>query len=129
MEICCGSIQSLQSLKTRSLYKAASAAGRYAWKQGMRVSDLIPSRESLAAANTRNRANTSPDHPKHQFGLSPADPSSDPAADPYGEAGASQPGDMHKDQFGIFSTARDAKLDPDRPDNAAADVADDVGKE
>ncbi len=112
-----------------TLQGSVGQPGRYAWKQGMRVSDLIPSRESLVTREYWNRANyIAPTDPKHQFGLSPADQSSDPAADPYGEAGASQPGDMHKDQFGIFSTARDAKLDPDRPDNAAADVADDVGK-
>jgi len=45
--ICCGFIPFTQIRKRGNLRGNVAQPGRYVWKEGMRVSDLIPSRDFL----------------------------------------------------------------------------------
>jgi polysaccharide biosynthesis/export protein len=114
--------------------------GRYVWKEGMRVSDLIPSRDFLITRDFWNRQNQparrNTDHP---FGTQPAagfgnqrsdefgDPRTDQAdnqrrdqaqpMDHYGNKRGDQAGDQPMDQFEDRST--------DQPGNQRTDQLED----
>jgi len=83
--------------------------GRYVWKEGMRVSDLIPSRDFLVTRDFWNRQNQptprSTDHPFRtqragQFGNQRSDESGNRRTDQSGNQRADQSGDQSGDQPG-----------------------------
>jgi polysaccharide biosynthesis/export protein len=83
--------------------------GRYVWKEGMRVSDLIPSRDFLITRDFWNRQNQpaprNTDHPfgtqrAGQFGNQRSDESVNPRTDQYGNQRTDQSGDQPMDQYG-----------------------------
>jgi protein involved in polysaccharide export with SLBB domain len=94
-----------------------SQPGLYPWKEGMRVSDLIPSRNLLITRDYWNRQNhlvqRNPDHPfanprfdqygnplPNQYGNLLADQYGKPLADQYGKPLADQYGKPLADQYG-----------------------------
>ena len=67
--------------------------GRYVWKEGMRVSDLIPSRDFLITRDFWNRQNQpTPRNTDHPFGTQRAGQS--------GRQRADEPGNRRMDQYG-----------------------------
>jgi protein involved in polysaccharide export with SLBB domain len=83
--------------------------GRYVWKQGMRVSDLIPSRDFLVTRDYWNRQNNvvprDPDHPfaspsTDWLGNPPADQSERSITDRSGRSGAETDERSNADQSG-----------------------------
>ncbi len=73
--------------------------GRYVWKEGMRVSDLIPSRKFLVTREYWNRQNhlVSRDS-DHEFGIPRNDQHEDDPADPYGTQRPGLDGNARIDQ-------------------------------
>jgi polysaccharide biosynthesis/export protein len=128
-----------------TLQGSVAQPGRYVWKEGMRVSDLIPSRDFLITRNHWNRTNhLTPSDANHEFGISRTDQLGSSSTDQYGnvptdQLGSStidrnrslrtnQLGSMPKDQAGNSPTDQYGGLHADEPDNSHTDIADDVGK-
>jgi protein involved in polysaccharide export with SLBB domain len=80
--------------------------GLYAWKEGMRISNLIPSRGFLITRDYWNREN-------HLVPRISAHPFGDPRAGQFSEQQTGQPGDLGANQYGSPRT--------DQPGNAQAD--------
>ena len=79
--------------------------GLYAWKEGMRISDLIPSRDFLITRDYWNQENhLVPRFSAHPFG--------DPRTDQFREQQTDQPRDLGQDMYGNSRT--------DQPGNAQA---------
>jgi protein involved in polysaccharide export with SLBB domain len=75
--------------------------GLYAWKEGMRISDLIPSRGFLITRDYWNRENhLVPRIPTHPFGNPRADQNSNEQADQYGNSRTQQYSNGQADQYG-----------------------------
>ena len=73
--------------------------GRYVWKEGMRVSDLIPSRDFLITRDFWNRQNQpAPHSTDHPFGIQRAGQS--------GRQRTDEPGNRRMDQYGNQHTGR-----------------------
>jgi protein involved in polysaccharide export with SLBB domain len=96
--------------------------GLYAWKDGMRVSDLIPSRDFLITRDYWNRENhIVPRISSHPFG--------DPRIDQYRDQQNGQPrdqranryGNQRTDQYGNFATDQYGNQRTDRYDIAQTD--------
>jgi polysaccharide biosynthesis/export protein len=120
--------------------------GRYTWKEGMRVSDLIPSRDFLVTRDFWNRQNQpaprNMDHPfgtqrggqfgnqgGDEFGNERRDRSGNKRMDPYGDQSISQYGDQPADRYGNpragqFSNQRMGQFEDqstDQPDDQGSD--------
>jgi protein involved in polysaccharide export with SLBB domain len=75
--------------------------GRYVWKEGMRVSDLIPSRDFLLTRDFWNRQNQPTARPTdHPFGTTRAGQSGYPRADESGNRRSNQSGSQPTDPYG-----------------------------
>lgn len=75
--------------------------GLYPWKPGMRISDLIPSRDFLITRSYWNRQNhLVPRAPDHEFGNPRLSRYGNSPADQYGDSRADQPGNLSADQYG-----------------------------
>jgi len=116
--------------------------GRYVWKEGMRVSDLIPSRDFLVTRDFWNRQNKpGPGNANHPFGTQRANPFAfpridqsrerrtdqfgNPRADQSGNQSINQPGSQPAEQFGA---PRAGRLD-DESDDQLDDQSGDPGTE
>jgi protein involved in polysaccharide export with SLBB domain len=88
--------------------------GLYPWKQGMRISDLIPSRDFLVTRNYWNSENhLVPPISTHPFG--------DPRANRFGNSQTDQFGSTQTDQSGISHTSERGNQSEDRYGNQRAD--------
>jgi polysaccharide biosynthesis/export protein len=75
--------------------------GRYVWKEGMRVSDLIPSRDFLITRDFWNRQNQpTPRNMNHPFGTQRAAEFGNQRSDESGNQRTDQSGSRHRDQAG-----------------------------
>jgi len=75
--------------------------GRYVWKEGMRVSDLIPSRDFLITRDFWNRQNQpSPRNTDHPFGTERAGQYGNQRSDESGNRRTDQSGNQRTDQTG-----------------------------
>ena len=75
--------------------------GRYVWKEGMRVSDLIPSRDFLVTRDFWNRQNQpTPDNTDHPFGTQRAGQSGYQRTDEFGDRRNDQSGNQRTNQYG-----------------------------
>jgi protein involved in polysaccharide export with SLBB domain len=92
-----------------SLRGNVAQPGRYVWKEGMRVSDLIPSRDFLITRDFWNRQNQptprNTDHPfgtqrAGQFGYQQTDQMGNRRTDQSGNQGNNRYGDQPADRYG-----------------------------
>jgi polysaccharide biosynthesis/export protein len=122
--------------------------GRYVWKEGMRVSDLIPSRDFLVTRDFWNRENQpAPRNTDHPFGTQPdgrfgnqrsdefgdprtdqadnqrRDQAGDQAMDHYGNKRGDQSGDQPMDQFEDRSTDQPGNQRTDRLEDLRNDMS------
>jgi polysaccharide biosynthesis/export protein len=75
--------------------------GRYVWKEGMRVSDLIPSRDFLITRDFWNRQNQpAPRNTDHPFGTQRAVPFGNQRGDESGNRRTDHAGNQRRDQSG-----------------------------
>jgi protein involved in polysaccharide export with SLBB domain len=75
--------------------------GRYVWKEGMRVSDLIPSRDFLVTRDFWNRQNQpTPRNTDHPFGTQRAGQPGYQQTDELGNQTNDQTGNQHTNQYG-----------------------------
>jgi polysaccharide biosynthesis/export protein len=73
--------------------------GRYVWKEGMRVSDLIPSRDFLITRDFWNRQNQpAPRDTNHPFGTEPAHQFGNRRSDEFGNRRTEQAGNQPLDR-------------------------------
>ena len=125
--------------------------GRYVWKEGMRVSDLIPSRNFLITRDFWNRQNQpaprNTDHPfgtqrasqfgyqrgdesgnlrMDQYGNQPMDQYGNPPADQYGNPRPGRFGDQRMDQFEDQSTNQSGNQRTDQPEIQPGNQRDDM---
>ena len=88
--------------------------GRYVWKEGMRVSDLIPSRDFLITRDFWNRQNQpAPRNTDHPFGTQRAGQS--------GYQGTGESGNRHTDQPDNHHTEQSRNQRTDQSDNQRRD--------
>jgi protein involved in polysaccharide export with SLBB domain len=88
--------------------------GRYVWKEGMRVSDLIPSRDFLITRDFWNRQNQpAPRNTDHPFGTQRAGQS--------GYEGTGESGNRHTDQPDNHHTEQSRNQRTDQSDNQRRD--------
>ncbi len=81
--------------------------GRYVWKEGMRVSDLIPSRDFLITRDFWNRQNQpTPRNTDHPFGTQRAGQSGYQRTDELGNRRTDQSGNQRTDQYGNQRTSQ-----------------------
>jgi protein involved in polysaccharide export with SLBB domain len=100
--------------------------GRYLWKEGMRVSDLIPSRDFLITRDFWNRQNKpGPGNANHAFGTQRANPSAHPRIDQTGERRTDQSGNQPSNQPGSQPTEQFGAPRADRLDDQSDDQSDD----
>ncbi len=100
--------------------------GRYMWKEGMRVSDLIPSRDFLITRDFWNRQNKpGPGNANHPFGTQRANPSAHPRIGQSGERRTGQFGNTHADESGNQSINQPGSQPTEQFGNARADRLDD----
>ena len=112
--------------------------GRYVWKEGMRVSDLIPSRDFLVTRDFWNKQNhlvpRTLDHPfgnpragqygsqrVDQYGNQRVDQYGNKRTDQFGNAQADQYGNPRTDQFGNAQTDQYGNPQTDQFGNAQTD--------
>jgi protein involved in polysaccharide export with SLBB domain len=104
--------------------------GLYPWKAGMRISDLVRSREFLITRTYWNRQNhLIPRGPDHEFGNprsngygnSPADQFGAPVGDQYGNSSADQDGNSRTDYPGNSSGDQYRNSRADQPGNSSGD--------
>jgi polysaccharide export outer membrane protein len=88
--------------------------GLYAWKEGMRISDLIPSRGFLITRDYWNREN-------HLVPRVSAHPFGDPRAGQFSEQQTGQPGDLGANQYGNPRTDQPGNGQADQNGNQQAD--------
>jgi protein involved in polysaccharide export with SLBB domain len=126
-----------------TLQGSVAEPGRYVWKEGMRVSDLIPSRDFLVTRDHWNRQNYStPTDANHQFGISRRNYPENIGTDQPRNLRADEPAtsdtdqeNLRTDQLGAQRTdqlgaLRTDQLSAQRPDQFGAertDIADTVG--
>jgi protein involved in polysaccharide export with SLBB domain len=100
--------------------------GLYPWKEGMRISDLIPSRGFLVTRDYWNLENhLVPRISSHPFGNPQADQFRDQQKGQSGELSADQHGNPQTDQYGNAQTGQQS-YDP--TGNLRAPIIDTVGK-
>jgi polysaccharide export outer membrane protein len=108
--------------------------GRYVWKEGMRISDLIPSRDLLITRDFWNRQNQpAPRNSDHPFGTQPArlpgnsrsGESGNRRPDQYGNAQAGRSGNQRMDPSGNQVVDQSDGQFIDRPGNERADQLED----
>jgi protein involved in polysaccharide export with SLBB domain len=96
--------------------------GLYAWKEGMRISDLIPSRGFLITRDYWNRENhLVPRISAHPFGDPRTNQFRDQQTGQSGDLGTDQYGDPRTDQFGNAQADQYGNPRTDQPGNAQAD--------
>ncbi len=92
--------------------------GRYVWKEGMRVSDLIPSRKFLVTREYWNQENhLAPRDSDHEFG--------NPRNDLPGDRAGDQRVDHPADQFGAQRVGDDESAKGNQPDDSLTDQSGD----
>jgi polysaccharide export outer membrane protein len=87
--------------------------GLYPWKPGMRISDLIPSRNFLITRSYWNRQNHLVPRAPDEFGNPRLSRYGNSVADQYDDSRTNQPGNLSADQYGDSRT--------DQPGNLSAD--------
>ncbi len=96
--------------------------GRYVWKEGMRVSDLIPSRDFLVTRDFWNRQNhLVPRTLNHPFGNPRVDQYGNPRVDQYGNPRVDQYGNPRVDQYGNPQTDQFGNAQADQYGNPRTD--------
>ena len=92
--------------------------GRYPWKEGMRISDLIPSRGFLVTRDYWNMENhLVPRISSHPFGSPQTDQYGNAQADQYGNAQADQYGNAQAGQYGNAQAGQSGILRSNQPGN------------
>jgi protein involved in polysaccharide export with SLBB domain len=89
--------------------------GRYVWKEGMRVSDLIPSRDFLITRDFWNRQNQpAPRNMDHPFGTQRARQFGNQRSDEFRDQYRDRSGNQRMDQYGDQSIGQygDPSIDP-----------------
>ena len=100
--------------------------GRYVWKEGMRVSDLIPSRDFLITRDFWNRQNQpAPHSTDHPFGIQRAGQSGRQRTDEPGNRRIDQYGNQHRDEPGNPRIGQSHDQRTDQFDNQPTDKFDD----
>jgi len=103
--------------------------GLYPWKEGMRISDLIPSRDFLITRNYWNSENhLVPPISTHPFGIQRTGQYGNPQAGQFGNAQAGQFGNAQADQFGIVSSNQLGNRSNGQPINSRVPIIDTVGR-
>jgi protein involved in polysaccharide export with SLBB domain len=96
--------------------------GRYAWKEGMRISDLIPSRNFLVIRDYWNRENhLVPRISSHPFGNPYTNQYGNSRTDQSGNAQRDQSGYMQRDQSGYMQRDQSGYTQRDQYGNALPD--------
>jgi protein involved in polysaccharide export with SLBB domain len=110
--------------------------GRYVWKEGMRVSDLIPSRDFLITRDFWNRQNQpgprSTDHPfgpqrGGQFGNQRSDEGGNRLTDPYGNQRTDQSDYQPSDQYGNPRTGQTGNRSMEKFEDQSTDQSSNQG--
>jgi polysaccharide export outer membrane protein len=97
--------------------------GRYMWKEGMRISDLIPSRDFLITRDFWNRQNKpTPGNAHHPFGTQRSNSTAYPRR-------MDQPGEQRAGQLGIQSISQPGSQPAEQFGNRRADRLDDQSDE
>jgi polysaccharide biosynthesis/export protein len=100
--------------------------GRYVWKEGMRVSDLIPSRDFLITRDFWNRQNQpTPHNTDHPFGTQRAGKSGSQRTDEPGNRRMDQYGNQHRDEPGNPGTGPSGDQRAGQFDNRPTDKFED----
>jgi protein involved in polysaccharide export with SLBB domain len=104
--------------------------GRYVWKEGMRVSDLIPSRDFLITRDFWNRENQFlPGNTGHAFRSQRAGQSeylrADESGNRRGDQSGNQPGNPRTEEFEDRSTDQYEDRSTDQPGNRRTDQLED----
>ncbi len=95
--------------------------GLYPWKEGMRIADLIPSRDFLITRNYWNAENRLvPPISTHPFG--------NPRANQYGNLQTGQVGNAQSDQFGLLSINQLGNRSNGQSINPLTPIIDTVGQ-
>jgi protein involved in polysaccharide export with SLBB domain len=103
--------------------------GLYPWKEGMRISDLIPSRGFLVTRDYWNLENhLVPRTSSHPFGNPQTDQYGNAQTDQYGNARTDQSGNAQADRPGIMRTNQPGNQSNDQFWNAHTPIIDTVGQ-
>jgi protein involved in polysaccharide export with SLBB domain len=95
--------------------------GLYPWKEGMRISDLIPSRSFLVTRDYWNLENhLIPRISAHPFGNPQADQLRNQQKSPYGDLSTDQYGNPQSDQYGNAQSDQYGNAQSDQYSNARA---------
>jgi polysaccharide export outer membrane protein len=105
--------------------------GRYVWKEGMRVSDLIPSRDFLVTRDFWNRQNESlPGSTDHPFGTQRRDQSGNQRADPFADQFGNQPtGQLGNQRTGQPGNQRTGQFEDQRAEQFEDQPTDQTGNQ
>ncbi len=104
-------------------------AGRYVWKEGMRVADLIPSRDFLITRDYWNQQNQLvPGLADHQFADQRTDRLTDPRTDRLTDPSTDRLTDPRTDRLADLRTAQFANPESDLAGTARTSIIEEVGK-